>query len=981
MKFFFRITDINLVSERFDYFEPSLANSEDPEDVKSHLTNRNTPAKAKQNQQNAIKTDSVNAEQKEIKTEEDTTSDSLTSGDKTSANGENKVKCEIKKEISEDNSEISECSKASDDKKEDSDIVKQSKSEYVKSNETLVPEKTVPTFKNCLADIKKPALNANHKLSNGADCTQELTIKTNNFTNILGCDPKTNSTLINLQKQKYFVPTLLKAVPTPPQKSPKNKQSSTKKTEKLSKSTPNLQKTIDGVSKRLDLPTTVEHTPKSFENIFKPNIKTDATKKSDKSKSESFSKTLKSIHETIKNFPRGDTPPMILENRINPIDPAPKTTGITTEIRTPITSSPKKVENGHSKLSMSRSPSSPSTPEVIQKLNEQIKLTENLLNIVRNASKASAAKSHAVSSNGHLSPRTKRTEPTKTDGDGNEIDKEKTKFLKSIQLTAKSSLPDVPKPIVPPVASTAVSSASISSLSVSSTSVSSTSVSSTTLSSISSASVSSPTVSSSSASLTPVLSSTVSSASTSSGPISSTSLDSKAQTTKRKYSRKDKPMKRIKLSPTKIKICTKIPKMNPKILPKPNKSIQLNVKPEITNVNRIATQPETGAPKSNQLQSLFDSCNINIPSSLSITLTESPRSEDGSVYESKPTPIKPVQNYIEILKLPDTPSPTPGKNVENPLEKVEQNQNNKTDVNEKELSDAVTSKAKADANLSKKQLTFQTMFEEAIKKNESMKNHVFQVQTKTSEIPKKAQVPIAPKTSPLKPKKNQNNALDLSKTSPKSDTSHKRNILEIAHQLSKKSRLEAENSIAKSPLVKTQMPEHKKSPTQEESKKINIVNSNFNSGGSISIQKKVLPQNQKLPIPRLPVQKAPTLKLGPSNARAVPKPVPKTTPKTLKSPKPSAAENTPVHMNSNLSPNQILEKYNITSLQQLNANISQAQLAFQQALMMSHQLELQRLQANQKHWLANPNVLAHYESYVQSLKNQQNQLCGNANKN
>lgn len=90
------------------------------------------------------------------------------------------------------------------------------------------------------------------------------------------------------------------------------------------------------------------------------------------------------------------------------------------------------------------------------------------------------------------------------------------------------------------------------------------------------------------------------------------------------------------------------------------------------------TPPSSGDP----LKSLFDSCKINIPSSLSITLTDQkldPRSPSdlnnsdpkknavnknlstASTASTHKVPSPPVHNYIEILKLPDTDLKKPNK--------------------------------------------------------------------------------------------------------------------------------------------------------------------------------------------------------------------------------------------------------------------------------------------------------------------------------
>lgn len=80
--------------------------------------------------------------------------------------------------------------------------------------------------------------------------------------------------------------------------------------------------------------------------------------------------------------------------------------------------------------------------------------------------------------------------------------------------------------------------------------------------------------------------------------------------------------------------------------------------------------PQTGQASGDPLKSLFDSCKINIPSSLSITLTDQ-KQEPSKTSEtitpefkkplSKPMitanmmfkPLPPVHNYIEIVKMPD----------------------------------------------------------------------------------------------------------------------------------------------------------------------------------------------------------------------------------------------------------------------------------------------------------------------------------------
>lgn len=525
-----------------------------------------------------------------------------------------------------------------------------------------------------------------------------------------------------------------------------------------------------------------------------------------------------------------------------------------------------------------------------------------------------------------------------------------------------------------------------------------------------------------------------------------------------------------------------------------------NLNRQASNLTKIVEQtdsskmiPNNPQNQNDRLQSLIDSCKINIPSSLSITLTESTRNEDGTILETKPTSIKPVQNYIEILKLPDSSpnssmKPLSEKPNENGTEaakkdglKSDNSAGTKGENCTKNSEQNINSSTTASTKNSQKR-TFQTMFEETVKRNESLKAQLYHIQNqaKNAELAKKAancMKPLSLKTG----KKLQSNALDLSsKTSPKSDTctnsdsstmpspppahspnvttpnsrkslspapahslntpnsstnrsmlspnassshttstpnstshtnSNKRNILEIAHQLSKRSRLELEvptlkipsspspNSAPKtSPILKSPKTKDSDSSTPKQI----IINSNFSSGGSISIKDsppKTITSTPKMPIPRLPIAKAPTPKLNPPNIRnggllkysnyaaklaANSNSAKSPTNQPAKSPNSTKSDSGQSNTVQGLSPNQILEKYNITNLAQYNANLNQAQFAFQQALMMSHQIEIQRMQQqnqNQKHWMNNPNILAHYENYVQSLKKQQNQVCSNGNKN
>ncbi|XP_041978090.1 polycomb group protein Psc-like [Aricia agestis] len=185
-----------------------------------------------------------------------------------------------------------------------------------------------------------------------------------------------------------------------------------------------------------------------------------------------------------------------------------------------------------------------------------------------------------------------------------------------------------------------------------------------------------------------------------------------------------------------------------------------------TSLPGASTAPTSGDP----LKSLFDSCKINIPSSLSITLTDqkldakSPvdqitadakknimnknLSTASNVQHKVPSP--PVHNYIEILKLPDT---DPKKQVKTESEKViAGNKTEGSNSQTKQIKSPETSakgpvpnlKPIADAKLPKQggnftgPITFQQTFEQQFLQGD-----------KKSKLPKnKAQVPkLVPATS------------------------------------------------------------------------------------------------------------------------------------------------------------------------------------------------------------------------------------------
>ncbi|GAB0100055.1 hypothetical protein DMENIID0001_160330 [Sergentomyia squamirostris] len=93
-------------------------------------------------------------------------------------------------------------------------------------------------------------------------------------------------------------------------------------------------------------------------------------------------------------------------------------------------------------------------------------------------------------------------------------------------------------------------------------------------------------------------------------------------------------------------------------------------KPESKRSKSTSPTKEDGEPpeKTRKVQSLLNSCNITFPSSLSITLTNDQNDADVNKSVKIAKPQKPVNNYIEILKLPSdgattvTPIPAPEDN-------------------------------------------------------------------------------------------------------------------------------------------------------------------------------------------------------------------------------------------------------------------------------------------------------------------------------
>lgn len=570
------------------------------------------------------------------------------------------------------------------------------------------------------------------------------------------------------------------------------------------------------------------------------------------------------------------------------------------------------------------------------------------------------------------------------------------------------------------------------------------------------------------------------------------------------------------------------------------KQMVTNVNQGASNLNRIVEQNSPKATTQKELQSLFDSCKINIPSSLSITLKES---SDDDASRRTPNTIKPVQNFIEILKISEngnvqestptklvkmeqqtTVTPLPKSSSDKCLTpecqvKTEENQpqNFKTTTplsspkpvlspsstktpqpllttpaplktpptptsqNKPTLNLPSQLKHMAKENLVKlnprSAQTFQKMFEEAIKKPD--------YSTKLPALPKKD---TKDANASVVASKVQKNVLDLSVGE---NGGNKRNILEIASQLQKKTKLSHDLVVEKQgvdnaeypkpppgkvaiPRLNNQRPPTK-APSHTPSKQIKTDNKspvtsvdlhssrlgiNYTvsvGGNSISPGQKepktvqassISPQqsfsfkseaqsfSKELPSPkttkpehfspkesistalaplqeeiRLPKPSAfsPKLPLTSPKVTSPKLPSPSSTSKTsikidplrlqtpptstISSSKPSPKQNkspcrVPNPKAGGLSPNQILEKYNIQNLAQLTAsfnfnaanfvmNPANQLAALQQAMILKH-FEMQ----NRQNWLnMNPSPLVQYEKYLQSLTQGQNHLLGNIKEN
>ncbi|KAJ8970569.1 hypothetical protein NQ317_014156 [Molorchus minor] len=233
---------------------------------------------------------------------------------------------------------------------------------------------------------------------------------------------------------------------------------------------------------------------------------------------------------------------------------------------------------------------------------------------------------------------------------------------------------------------------------------------------------------------------------------------------------------------------------------------------------RIIIQPKPTKPgtsveqqlNSCGLQSLIDSCKINIPSSLSITLKESS--------DKPPAPPPPAKNYIEILKLSDD-NAVEAVRIDGKCDAAKKpdmpklcDNDEKVDQDLSEIAKSLTEKIPMSTTVSQI-VGPKPQFPIPVKNNAPSKfglqpSAVPDVSCKVLNVPKENKLnPRSPQTfqkifeeSIKKPegspeKGAQKSALDLSGEQPTASSS-KRNILEIASKLYKKTKLEQEQGQA-----------------------------------------------------------------------------------------------------------------------------------------------------------------------------------------
>ncbi|KAF5285473.1 hypothetical protein FQA39_LY16647 [Lamprigera yunnana] len=365
----------------------------------------------------------------------------------------------------------------------------------------------------------------------------------------------------------------------------------------------------------------------------------------------------------------------------------------------------------------------------------------------------------------------------------------------------------------------------------------------------------------------------------------------------------------------------------------------------VTNVNQNGPNLLKMAEGNNDLQALlFDSYKINIPSSLSVTVKNEKDDQTPSTVQ------KPVQNYIEILKIPEGQKEKPEIKKDDAPETKPSTPNYTCKVNHAPSKDLTKLNPRTAQ-------TFQKMFEEAIRKPDF--NSKFQT------------VPIV--------------KIDNASSSKTAD-SNKRNILEIASKLYKKTKMEQEKKEVKTVRVankKVKTPERGNPPLKD-------FNSYISSKPSVqtvtSLHSPSLGLNYTVSVEQTP-KVSPQLEIEiPSSSNAnSPRTPPSVQKDSRKSTSPSKNDVAPTGSKLNvnivsstasenqpLSPNKILEKYNIQNLAQLSANFNFPQnlmnpanhlAALQQAMIYRH-FEMQ----NHQNWLnMNPGPLMQYEKYLKSF--------------
>lgn len=422
--------------------------------------------------------------------------------------------------------------------------------------------------------------------------------------------------------------------------------------------------------------------------------------------------------------------------------------------------------------------------------------------------------------------------------------------------------------------------------------------------------------------------------------------------------------------------------------------------------------------QNNGLQSLISSCKI--PSSLSITIKEGSDSDSGV-----PPVAPPVKNFIEILKLPEETTTGGAKSPALDFGKFCDND----------------SEQKVDEDLAQiaKSLTEKIPMSTTVSQIVGPKPQ-FQIPVKTN-IPPKPQIQPAPvpeiskavKLTPRTPQTFQKifeeslkKPPDGVKTSPVESTTEdtttpkttaKKNILEIATQLFKKTKIklqEGETAAPKVPIPRLPPPTRSPKLVPQTVASLHSTSLGMNYTVSVGQQSpsKVMKSNgivspvkaEPVPNPILeckpsvsPLNELKTVKTEfkvPSPSSSSPKlptsncpspkaktPSPKSSPvvKHMYAPalpssgvKPKLPTPTPKASSSpTLTANEILEKYNIQNLAQLTANfnLNPSVLATNQLAAFQHAMLLKHFEMhNRQNWLSrNQGPLLQYEKYLQSL--------------